>query len=106
MAAKHLCVGQIVVVDIVPEKLQMAKEFGSTDTIVSKEQSNVVETTKKNSKSGTGATFAIDCTGVLRDVEDMVACLAPQGTAAVVGVPPSDAKISIDPLMFLLDNKS
>ncbi|KAJ4377162.1 hypothetical protein N0V86_006603 [Didymella sp. IMI 355093] len=105
MAAKHMGVGQIIAVDIVPEKLQMVKELGATDTIVSNEQSNVVEAIKKTSKSGAGATFAIDCTGVLRVIEDMVACLAPQGTAAVVGVPPPDAKISIDPLMFLLDNK-
>lgn len=105
MAAKHLDVGQIIAVDIVQEKLQMSKQLGATDVINSKEQSNVVEAVKKISKSGAGATFAIDCTGVLRVIEDMVACLAPQGTAAVVGVPPPNAKISIDPLMFLLDNK-
>jgi Zn-dependent alcohol dehydrogenase len=105
MAAKHMGVGQIIAVDIVREKLQMATELGATDAINSEEQSNIVESIKKVSKSGAGATFAIDCTGVLRVIEDMVACLAPQGTAAVVGVPPPDAKISIDPLMFLLDNK-
>ncbi|KAH6629378.1 chaperonin 10-like protein [Boeremia exigua] len=105
MAAKYMGVGQIIAVDIVQEKLQMAKELGATDTINSKEQSDIVGAIKKVSKSGAGATFAIDCTGVLRVIEDMVASLAPQGTAAVVGVPPPDAKISIDPLMFLLDNK-
>ncbi|KAF3048359.1 hypothetical protein E8E12_011725 [Didymella heteroderae] len=105
MAAKHLGVGQVIAVDIVQEKLQMAKELGTTDAINSKDQSNVAEAIKKASKSGAGATFAVDCTGVLRVIEDMVACLAPQGTATVVGVPPPDVKISIDPLMFLLDNK-
>ncbi|KAF2996848.1 hypothetical protein E8E13_003842 [Curvularia kusanoi] len=105
MAAKHMGVGQIIAVDIVQEKLQMAKELGATDAINSREQSNVVEAIKARSKTGAGATVAIDCTGVLRVIEDMVACLAPQGIAAVVGVPPPDAKISIDPLMFLLDNK-
>ncbi|KAJ8119049.1 hypothetical protein OPT61_g92 [Boeremia exigua] len=105
MAAKHMSVGQIIAIDIVQEKLQMAKELGATDVVNSKEQSDVVRAIKLASKSGAGATFAIDCTGVLRVIEDMVACLAPQGTAAVVGVPPPDAKISIDPLMFLLDNK-
>ena len=105
MAAKHMDVGQIIAVDIVQEKLEMAKELGATVAINSKEQSDVVAAIKSVSKSGAGATYAIDCTGVLRVIEDMVACLAPQGTAAVVGVPPPDAKISIDPLMFLLDNK-
>ncbi|KAJ4321618.1 hypothetical protein N0V94_002817 [Neodidymelliopsis sp. IMI 364377] len=105
MAAKYMNVKQIIAVDIVKEKLQMAMELGATDTINSKEEHDVVEAIKKSSKSGAGATFAIDCTGVLGVIEDMVACLAPQGTAAVVGVPPPNAKISIDPLMFLLDNK-
>lgn len=105
MAAKYLDVGQIIAVDIVQDKLRMAKELGATDTINSKEQSNVIEAIKKVSNSGAGANFAIDCTGLLSVIEDMIACLAPQGTAAVVGVPPPDAKISIDPLMFLLDNK-
>ncbi|KAJ4984195.1 AreB protein [Stagonosporopsis vannaccii] len=105
MAAKHLDVGQIIAADIVQEKLQMAKELGATDTLNPKNHTNVAEAIKKVSSSGAGATFAIDCTGVLRVIEDMVACLAPQGTAAVVGVPPPDARISIDPLMFLLDNK-
>ena len=51
------------------------------------------------------ATYAVDCTGLLRVIEDMIECLAPQGTAALVGVPPSGKKIQLDPLTFLLDNK-
>lgn len=105
MAAKYMGVEQIVAVDIVQEKLRMARELGATAAIKSKEQKNVVEAIKRASKSGAGAPLAIDCTGVLRVIEDMVACLAPQGTAAAVGVPPPNAKISLDPLMFLLDNK-
>jgi len=105
MAAKYMGVGQIIAVDIVQEKLQMAKELGASDLINSKQQSSIVEAIKKTSKTGAGATYAVDCTGVLSVIEHMVACLAPQGTAAIVGVPPPDANISIDPLMFLLDNK-
>lgn len=105
MAAKYIGVGQIIAVDIVQEKLQMAKELGASDLINSKQQSSIVEAIKKTSKTGAGATYAVDCTGVLSVIEHMVACLAPQGTAAIVGVPPPDANISIDPLMFLLDNK-
>jgi Zn-dependent alcohol dehydrogenase len=39
----------------------------------------------------------------------MIECLAPQvapqGTAALVSGPPTDKKIQLDPLTFLLDNK-
>ncbi|KAF3044961.1 hypothetical protein E8E11_005299 [Didymella keratinophila] len=52
MAANHIGVGQIIAVDIVQEKLQMAKELGATDAINSREQSNVVEAIKKALKSG------------------------------------------------------
>lgn len=83
----------------------MAKELGAADAINSKERSNVVEGIKKVLRSGAGAIFAIDCTGVFHVIEGMVAWIAPQGTAAVVVVPPPDAKISTDPLMLLLDNK-
>ncbi|KAF1926921.1 uncharacterized protein M421DRAFT_394557 [Didymella exigua CBS 183.55] len=64
MAAKNMGVGQIIAVDIVQEQLQMAKELGAIDAI------------KKALKSGTGLTFAIDCTGVLRVIENMLACLS------------------------------
>jgi Zn-dependent alcohol dehydrogenase len=103
MAAKHLNVGTIVAIDIVDEKLRMATELGATATINSKNSTSIVEEIKKVTNGG--AKIAIDCTGVLRVIEDMVACLAPEGTAALVGVPPAGAQIKIDPLTFLLDNK-
>lgn len=56
MAAKYMGVGQIIAVDIVQEKLQMAKELGASDLINSKQQSSIVEAIKKTSKTGAGAT--------------------------------------------------
>lgn len=103
MAAKYMGVGQIIAVDIVDEKLQMAKELGATDSINSREIPDVVKGIKELTNGG--ATFTMDCTGRLGVIEDMVECLAPQGTAALVGVPPADAKIKLDPLWFLLNNK-
>lgn len=103
MAAKYMGAGQIIAVDIVNEKLKMGKELGATHTINSREKSDVVKTFKEVRKGV--ATYAIDCTGLLRIIEDMVECLAPQGTAALVGVPPADKKIQLDSFMFLLDNR-
>lgn len=105
MAAKAVGAGQIIAVDIVEEKLALAKELGATHTINSLSVPSVVETIHQISQGGRGANFAIDCTGVLRVIEDMIDAIGPEGTAVVVGVPPAGVKISLDPLTFLLQNK-
>jgi Zn-dependent alcohol dehydrogenase len=47
----------------------------------------------------------VDCTGLLKVIEDTIECIGPLGTAATVGVPPPGGKIRIDALTFLLENK-
>ena len=51
------------------------------------------------------ADFCVDCTGVPAVIEAMLNCIGMQGTAATVGVPPTGAKVSIDPLQYLLGSK-
>ncbi|CAK7231252.1 hypothetical protein SBRCBS47491_007868 [Sporothrix bragantina] len=122
MAAAHLkstqpgSKMQIIAVDIVPEKLALAKELGATHTVNGLDYP-ATEESKKNktdplaeairaiTPNGAGATMAVDCTGRLTILETMVAAIGNQGTAAIVGVPPADAKIQLDPLTFLLENK-
>jgi Zn-dependent alcohol dehydrogenase len=103
MGAKSMDVGTIIAVDIVDSKLQMAKQLGATHTINSKETKDVVKAVKDI--TGRGANYAIDCTGVLVVIETMIAAIGPEGTAAVVGVPPPEKDIKVDALTFLLENK-
>ncbi|GKT44984.1 aryl-alcohol dehydrogenase [Colletotrichum spaethianum] len=103
MAARYLETGQIVAIDIVPERLELAKELGATHTINSRDSRNVVQDIKD--VTGGGPTFAVDCTGILKVIEDMIDCVATLGTAVQVGVPPPGAKIKLDPQAFLLSNK-
>ncbi|WQF88422.1 Putative alcohol dehydrogenase, zinc-type, GroES-like superfamily, NAD(P)-binding domain superfamily [Colletotrichum destructivum] len=103
MAARSLETGQIVAVDIVPERLELARELGATHTIDSRNSLNVVKDIRD--VTGGGPTFALDCTGVLRVIEDMIACVGPMGTAVQVGVPPPGVEIKLDPQEFLLANK-
>lgn len=105
MAAKYLGVKKIVGVDILKQKLEFAQKLGATDVVNPTETIDLITEIKNICKDTSGATFAIDCTGVLKVIEQCIECLAPCGTAVTVGVPPPDAKISIDPLMFLLENK-
>ncbi|RDW62456.1 NAD(P)-binding protein-3 [Coleophoma cylindrospora] len=103
MAAHYIGAGQIIAIDIVEEKLQIAKELGATHLINSKDVPDVVAEIKKITNGG--ATQAVDCTGLLSVIESMIESIGPMGVAATVGVPPAGAKISIDPLTFLLQNK-
>ncbi|KAJ9143439.1 NAD(P)-binding protein [Pleurostoma richardsiae] len=103
MAARYLEVGQIIAVDILKDRLDLATQLGATDAVNSREAGNVVERIRRVTNGG--AMFAIDCTGVPKVIEDMIESIGPEGTAAIVGVPPSGARVQIDPLRFLLDNK-
>ncbi|OHW93768.1 alcohol dehydrogenase [Colletotrichum incanum] len=95
--------GQIVAIYIIPERLGLAKELGATHTINSKDSFNVVQDIKDVTRGG--PTFAVDCTGILKVIEDMIACVGPLGTAVQVGVPPPGAEIKLDPQAFILGNK-
>ena len=104
MSARYLGVKTIIAVDLVDAKLDMARELGATHIINSRDDSSPAKTIKE--LTGGGATFAIECTGVCQVIEMLIECLGPRGTAATVGVPPSGKKIQIDPLEFLLYNKT
>lgn len=104
MGAKYLGVKQIIAVDIQPSKFTVAKEVGATHTVNSKDVPDIAAHIKELT-NGAGANFAVDCSGVPVVIENMINCLAMFGTAATVGVAPTGAKISIDPLQFLLYSK-
>ncbi|KAH6990023.1 chaperonin 10-like protein [Ilyonectria destructans] len=105
MAASYLQVKQLVAVDVLDEKLAIAKEFGATHTVNSRNcgeggvQAKILEITDG------GADFAIDCTGLIPVIESLFGCLAPRGTATTVGVPPPNSVVRIEPMSFLLGNK-
>ncbi|CAH0055084.1 unnamed protein product [Clonostachys solani] len=106
MGAAYLGVKQLIAVDVVDEKLALAKEFGATDTVnPQKIGQETVEATIKRLTDG-GADYAIDCTGRIPVIESLFGCLAPRGTATTVGVPPPNSVVRIEPQTFLLENKS
>ncbi|CAK7211089.1 hypothetical protein SCUCBS95973_001012 [Sporothrix curviconia] len=107
---------QIIAVDIVPEKLALAKELGATHTVngldypaskeIKQDKTDVLAVAiRAITPNGAGITMAVDCTGRLPILETMVAVIGSQGTAAIVGVPPADASMRLDPPFFLLENK-
>lgn len=104
MAAKYLKVKDIIAIDLVDEKLKVARDMGATHLISSKSDTNFVTTIKD--ATGGEAAFAIDCTGVCSVIEMLIDCIGPRGTLASVGVPPPGKKVQIDALSFILANKT
>lgn len=84
MAAKIAGCQKIIAVDIVPEKLELAKEIGATHTINGKEVADVVEEIKLITNGG--ANYTIETTGNPALVNQALYSLRTIGTCAIVGV--------------------
>ena len=79
----------IIAVDIMDSKLEMAKTFGATHTVNSKNEENIVKTLRK--LTGGGADYAFECVGFGAIVADAFGCTRAGGETIVVGVaPPKD----------------
>jgi Zn-dependent alcohol dehydrogenase len=86
--------GEIIAVDIVPEKLEIAAEVGATHTIDSREE-DVLERVAELTDGG--ADYAFEIVGNTTVTEQAVSCLRPTGQAVLVGVPPAGPQeISLD----------
>ncbi|KAK4249132.1 chaperonin 10-like protein [Corynascus novoguineensis] len=106
MAAAALSTKQIVAIDIVGQKLALARELGATHAINTAEISGGVVEEIRNLTGGKGVDFAIDTTGVASVVEQMLDCLAYGGTAASIGATPREAKITVDVGAFFAEKKT
>lgn len=84
MAAKIANCQNIIAIDIVPEKLQLAKELGATHVINGKEVEDVVKEIQEITKGG--AHYSVETTGVPALVNQALYCLRTGGHCAVVGV--------------------
>jgi len=105
MAAKHLQVKQIIAVDIVAQKLDLAKQFGATHTLDASNNASLSQEIKQMT-NGQGVTFAVDSTGVPKVIQEMIECLSIGGTAASIGAPPVGTNIQLDVASFFYMNKS
>jgi Zn-dependent alcohol dehydrogenase len=84
----------IISVDIVPEKLDIAAELGATHTIDSSEEDAVA---RIEEITDGGADYSFEIVGNHHVAEQAVDCLAPAGQTVLVGVPPAGKQdIAID----------
>ncbi|KGO40465.1 Polyketide synthase, enoylreductase [Penicillium expansum] len=94
----------IVAIDLVDERLALAKQLGATHVINSKSQDlegKIAEVT-----NGDGLDAAIDCTGVIPVVNSMVSLVGAGGVAVTVGGPSPGLQASIDVFEMLIKCKT
>jgi S-(hydroxymethyl)glutathione dehydrogenase/alcohol dehydrogenase len=93
---------RIIAIDNIPAKLELARKFGATDTILASEGdvvAKVVELTQG------GVEFSFECIGIAATVEQCFNMLQPGGTATIVGLFAPGVKASIEGSQFFLEKK-
>ena len=93
LAAKASGATTLIMADIVPERLEFAKELGATHTINSKDTDPVAAIQEI---TGGGADYALDTTGVPAVFTQMSNSLATMGHGALVGAASPGTMASID----------
>lgn len=92
----------IIVVDVVPHRLEFASSLGATHVIDARDGD--VAAAVREITGGRCAQFAIDTTGVPAGFRSMVDSLAPQGFGALVGAAAAGTEASIDIGSFLVNS--
>lgn len=93
MAARAVGCTTIIAIDLVPKRLELAKELGATHTIDAAAGS-VVERIREIRPAG--VLFTLECTGVPQVIRQAVDALALTGVAGVIGVTPLGTEVALD----------
>jgi Zn-dependent alcohol dehydrogenase len=103
MGAAVAGAGQIVVVDVAPDKLELARSFGATDVIDAGAE-DVVRTARRLTEGG--ADFAFEVIGRPETVQQAVRAIRAGGTAVAVGLAPGAATAAIGINDLVLQEKT
>ena len=75
--------GEIIAVDVIPEKLKMARDLGATHTVDSGKEDAVARI--QNLTGGFGADLAVEAVGMAQTVDLAVRCVRKGGSVTLVG---------------------
>ena len=98
-AAQIMGAAKIIAVDILPNKLEWAQEFGATH-LVNATREDPVQRIHDITGRG-GADFAFEVIGTQQTIEQAFNSVHRGGMAVVIGVSPAGTRVSIDPGMLL-----
>ena len=85
---------RIVAVDVLPDKLAVARELGATDTVDAGEGDSVARV--RELAGGAGVEFAFSAVGAASGLAQAVRMCAYAGTATLVGIPSAGATLDVD----------
>lgn len=103
MAARAQGVENVVAVDIVDAKLELAKSLGASHTLNTKSVPDLAEGLRGMFPDGVDQ--IIDTTGVVSLLQSSVKALGHEGILALVGVAPDGSSLAIDPLDLMINCK-
>ena len=92
----------IIAVDTVESKLKMARDLGATH-VVDASSHDPVEAIRE--LTGGGVEYSFEAIGLKKAAEQSFECLAPGGTATVIGMIPVGQKVELDGPSFLSEKK-
>ena len=102
IAGKAIGARTIIVVDLHPSRLELAKRLGATHGILG--SGDVVGEIRKICPP-VGVDYAIDCTGSTKVITSMIDSLGTRGRGATVGAPGFGARVSVDVMEHLTYGK-
>jgi aryl-alcohol dehydrogenase len=102
MAARAVGATTIVAIDIVPSRLEIAKELGATHAINSK-QTNPVEAIRDI--TGGGVDYSLEASGDPRALHQAIEALGSLGTCGIVGAEPLGTEVSFDVNNLMIPGK-
>lgn len=94
---------QIVAVDLLPEKLELARQLGATDTVLAGRDETAGEV-RAATRGGVHA--AIETAGVVRAVELAFAITRIGGTTVTAGLSHPDTRISVHPVTLVAEERT
>ncbi len=98
-AAKVSGALQIIAVDIVPQKLEWAKQFGATDVIDASKEDPVERVAELT--GGRLADYAFEYAGLEKTMQQAIASVRPSGTVVIMGVAEPGMTLSFNPELLL-----
>ncbi|HEY7003953.1 MAG TPA: Zn-dependent alcohol dehydrogenase [Gaiellaceae bacterium] len=90
---------RIVAVDTRPEKLELARTLGATDSVHAAADVDVVAEVRD--LTGGGPDYAFEAIGAESAIQQAWAAVRPGGTVVVVGMMPRGSMLTIDPAPFI-----
>jgi len=94
--------GRIIAIDVVDEKLELARQFGATDGINANTH-NPVEAIVEMTNGGVD--YAFEALGLKQTCEQAFNMIRPSGTACIIGMVPEGQKIEINVANLLSDRR-